>query len=278
MWSEKISNMSDVIEQSQYLTVAIATTADRFTNIDIDTLPVDPRWCYAVFCQHLPDSKVEPSVVELARRRSDISLILLPGRGAAASRNAALAYCKTEAVLFTDDDVRLLPQGIAELIAVFLANPAVDLIAGQTLLETGALMKRYPRAPARLNVFNCARIGTVELAVRPARVLSKGVGFDPSFGAGTTNFLGDEYIFVADCLRNRLQGLYRPIPLAVHCGPSSGLDFQGEGAARARARVFQRVFSPALLPLVKLAFIWQHRRRFASPGALWRFARPFLMS
>ncbi|MHB1101963.1 MAG: hypothetical protein ACYC0C_04105 [Devosia sp.] len=263
----------------EVLTVALATTSERKWGLDLDKLPSSSLWRYLVVCQQLSSeasADLDDWAATITGRRPDIGIMLLRGRGVAASRNAALAFCQTEALLFTDDDVSLLAAGMVSLIAEFEADPVLDLIAGQTLLETGTPEKRYPPGPRPLTAYNCARIGTVELAVRPRRIVARGIVFDTSFGAGTENFLGDEYIFVVDCLRAGLKGAYCPIPLAVHSGPSSGLDFGSETATRARARVFERVFNPAIAPLVKLAFLWRHRARLGSLRKLWRFARVFL--
>ena len=248
-------------------TIAIATTSSRVAAIDLAHLPADPRWHYQIFCQG--DASRVPA-------RAGISVTELDGVGAARSRNAAVLACETELLLFSDDDVHLMPDGLAGLINIFADNPSLDLAAGRTVLPSGCSEKAYSADPQRLTLFNSAKVGTVELAIRPGHVRAAGIRFDERFGAGTENAVGDEYIFIADCLRAGLTGGYWPITVAVHAGQSSGADFASAAVTRARARVFERVFGRAMSWPVKLGFIWRHRRRFHSVNEAWTFTRMFL--
>ena len=101
-----------------------------------------------------------------------------------------------------------------------------------------------------------------------------GVRFDEGFGvgAGTAATLGEEYVFLADCLAAGLEGSARPLPVSVHPHESSGFVWEGEAQARARALVFSRVFGPAA-PAVRLAFALKNARRFASLADLRAFLR-----
>ncbi len=250
------------------LTIAIATTVTRMCGLDTASLPSDPRWRFVLFCQGGgPDT---------LPARPDVGIVTLEGTGAAASRNAAIAACETDLLLFSDDDVRLLPGGLADLIDAFAARPQASVLAGQTLLENGALKKAYPRHQQRLSLFNAAKTGTVELAVRPTRVRQAGIRFAERFGAGAEFPIGDEYIFIADCLRSGLEGFYVPIPIAEHKGASSGRDFHSAAITRARARVLEHVFGRVLALPIKLGFMWRHRRRFSTLNQALSFAREFL--
>ncbi|HQZ11423.1 MAG TPA: glycosyltransferase family A protein [Devosia sp.] len=250
------------------LTIAIATTAERSASIRLGRLPVDLRWRYVIYCQG-----GTPAVAP----RADISVVVLQGRGVAASRNAAIGACDTELLLFSDDDVGLEATGLTRLIDVFTEHTALGLFAGRTVLQDGHSERVYPDRPQRLTLFNSARVGTVELAVRPAYIRDNRIGFDLNFGAGGANAIGDEYIFVADCIRSGLWGGYWPITIAVHDGSSSGTDFASPQTTRARAKVFERVFGRLVSVPIKLGFIWRHRRRFGSFTELLTFARVFLL-
>ena len=88
--------------------------------------------------------------------------------------------------------------------------------------------------------------------------------FDEGFGvgAGTAATLGEEYVFLADCLAAGLAGVHDPLPVSVHPHESSGFVWEGRAQARGRALVFARVFGRAALP-VRLAFALKNARRFA---------------
>lgn len=147
-------------------------------------------------------------------------------------------------------------------------------MVGRSFDPAGAPRKRHAPRSRRLTLWNSGRISSHELAIRRAPVLAAGIRFDAAFGigAGTPNLMGEEYVFVADCLRAGLRGRHLPLPLTVHPPHSSGLVWQGPAATRARAAVFARVFGPAA-PLVRLGFGLKHRRRFGGARELFRFVR-----
>jgi hypothetical protein len=104
-------------------------------------------------------------------------------------------------------------------------------------------------------------------------VRARGLRFDEGFGAGagTESFLGEEFVFVADCLKAGLGGRAVPLVVSVHPDTSSGFLWQGAAAARARAAVLARVFGRAA-PLARLGFALKHRRHFGRAD-LWRFLK-----
>jgi hypothetical protein len=85
-------------------------------------------------------------------------------------------------------------------------------------------------------------------------IRSAGIEFDENFGAGVENYLGDEYIFIADALNKGLKGVYLPIKVAVHPSDSSGSRWGTDKDLKARAAVFSRVFGP-LAPIFRAFFL-----------------------
>jgi hypothetical protein len=253
------------------LTVAISTIGDRFLGISTNNLPQSDLWKYIVLHQHNTQQHVD-----YFGSRDDISIASVDGIGVSESRNAALSLCQTELLLFFDDDTGVCADGLRSIVRIFTEKHDLCLLAGMTLSGQNPDARRYPATARELTLFNSAHIGTVELSVRVDRIRASGVRFDPHFGAGTVNFLGDEYIFVADCLKAGLRGRYEPIAVAMHTEPSSGLDFSSEAATRARAKVFERVFGRVLAWPIKVGFLIRHRHRFSGYPALWLFARRFL--
>lgn len=174
--------------------------------------------------------------------RSDVRVIRLESRGVTASRNAAIREAAGEVLVFGEEDVTWLPGGIAEVLETFDDNPRLAVLLGRAQDDNGLLRKRYPAFRELATVWNSGRVGTIELAVRTDAIRRAGVTFDEGFGAGTDNFLGDEYIFVADAARAGLKCEYFPITFSQHPTDSSGTRFGTDADARARSRVFGRVF------------------------------------
>lgn len=244
------------------LTVAIGTTAARLEQIDLAALPAQAGVEYKIFVQ-------EAECLPLPKR-ADLSLIAIKGRGAARNRNAALTSITTPLLLFADDDLTFDPARYSALIARFAANPAADFLCAQLSDETGKPRKRYsPDAtPARWS--NCGKLGTPELALRPAAFRAKRIYFDESFGAGTPNHLGDEYIFLCDAMRSGLKGQHVAITLASHPRVSSGTENNAQ-ILDIRKRVLIRALGRWKSCPARWGFALKHWRDFPSLVSLLRF-------
>ena len=183
-----------------------------------------------------------------------ITSIELKNRGVAKSRNAVIDNTQTEYLLFGDDDIKFNEDAINAAIAHLEANRDVSILLMQTVDETGALRKRYPRQEHPLKLTNSAKAATYEMIIRVKDIKKASIRFDENFGAGAPNYLGDEYIFIADALRAGLKGYYLPIVLAIHPTESSGSFRNTTQDAVVRSRIFTRVFG-IWAPLMRLLFI-----------------------
>lgn len=243
------------------LTIAIATTATRLAQIDLAELPAQAGVVYEIFVQ---EAERQPNP-----NRADLRLIAVKGRGAARNRNAALNSVTTPLLLFADDDLTFDPAGYVALIARFAANPAADFLCARLNDETGQPRKRYSSdaTPARWS--NCGKLGTPELALRPAAFRAKNLCFDESFGAGMPDHLGDEYIFVCDAMRAGLRGQHVAITLGHHPRGSSGTQTSAKIIA-IRKRVLIRALGRKSRP-ARWGFALTHWRDFPSLVSLLRF-------
>jgi glycosyltransferase involved in cell wall biosynthesis len=186
-------------------------------------------------------------------------LVELKSRGVAKSRNAALKYASGKYLIFGDDDITFDEAGLDALINYFEANPNCAIILAQTSDETGALRKSYPSKPHKLSKYNSAKAATYEMMVRVDAVRGAGVTFDENFGAGAENYLGDEYIFIADALNKGLKGDFLPVRVAIHPKESSGSTWGTPRDLSARATVFSRVFGIAA-PIFRALFLLKSRK------------------
>ena len=92
------------------------------------------------------------------------------------------------------------------------------------------------------------------MIIRVPDIKKAAVRFDENFGAGAENYLGDEYIFIADALRAGLKGYFLPIVIATHPTDSSGSFHNTKQDAIVRSRIFSRVFG-IWAPIMRLLFI-----------------------
>jgi len=232
------------------LTFGYSTLANRVKNIQF------PQWDESREFIVLVQNPEETSYVFDAPKTK---LVELKSRGVAKSRNAALKYASGKYLIFGDDDIVFDESGIAKLVEYFENHPECAIIMAQTSDETGALRKSYPTKEAKLTKYNSAKAATYEMMVRLDAIRASGITFDENFGAGAENFLGDEYIFIADALKRGLKGAYLPIRVAIHPKDSSGSAWGTRKDLTARAAVFSRVFGPTA-PLFRALFLLKSRK------------------
>lgn len=203
--------------------------------------------------------------------RDDVTLVVIDSYGVTKSRNEVLRRATGEVLIFGDDDILWDMDGLDRAVAEFAANPNLSLLLGRGVDETGALRKRYPSAVERLSKWNSAKAATYEMLVRPADFRAANVWFDEDFGAGAINYLGDEYILIADAARAGLACEFHPITVAMHPTESSGSRYGSMADARARSVIFTRVFGALLAIPVRAVFVARDPGRFRGMGTMVRF-------
>lgn len=195
-----------------------------------------------------------PSGEKLPDFDSKVRVIEQKITGVTKSRNAVLDNSDSKYLVFGDDDITFKPDAISRVLEHFEANPLISIILTQAVDETGTLRKPYPTRSHKLTLTNSAKAATYELFVRVDAIKSHGIRFDENFGAGAQNYLGDEYIFIADGIRSGLKGVFLPIVVATHPTDSSGNFKNTRVDIRVRAAIFKRVFG-FWAPIMRLLFL-----------------------
>lgn len=232
---------------SPVLLVAVASHGLRAATASVDALSALPGVVWQVFWQGaVADASVVTDIQAVSR--PDIAVTALQGSGVARSRNAALDHAAAASVpilLFADDDIRFATDAYPALVARFDADPALDFVCARLVNPDGRLHKRYSPdgTPARL--WNCGKVGTPELALRPDRFAAVGLRFDTGFGAGAAVPVGDEFIFLADALKAGLRGLHIDLVVGEHAPESSDLR-RGDQETVWRRKVFRRALGPVV--------------------------------
>lgn len=257
------------------ITVAISTLGQRLLDIDPEALKPGANIDYLILLQG-PDtapsrSDLDAHITKLSAR-TDISVLILPSMGVAKSRNAALQSAKGDIILFADDDTILQPQSCARIYQYFQDNSGASFMCGFLCDQDGHIISRKPVTeiyPAKW--YNCGRVGTPVMAVKRQDIITAGMRFDEDFGSGTDNLLGEEFIFLVDCLRNNLHGFHIPVGVAYHHPDHSSGDNFSPTALSARKKVFRRAFDHTHVA-VRFGFALRHWRSIGGGMAAIRFA------
>ena len=230
------------MSKSLPLTIGYSTLANRAKNIKFLSSVTN-----LVIVQN-PERTVVPTFAD------GVKVLELHSSGVAKSRNAAILNSNTEYLIFGDDDIEFSESGIVSAINFLNNNPSISILLMQAVDETGALRKSYPNNSAELRLTSSAKAATYEMMIRVSDIKTAGIKFDENFGAGAANYLGDEYIFIADALRSGLNGRFEPIVIAIHPTESSGNLRNSAIDRSARAKVFSRVFG-VWAPVMRILFL-----------------------
>jgi glycosyltransferase involved in cell wall biosynthesis len=230
------------VNKKELLTVGYSTLGKRLATIKyLDSVT------NLVVIQN-PDSDSLPATDVTIKR------VELKSRGVAKSRNAVIENTTTEYLLFGDDDIEFKDASINAALEYLQSNSDVSILLLQAVDESGTLRKPYPRHAHPLKLTNSAKAATYEMIIRIPDIKKASIRFDENFGAGAENYLGDEYIFIADALRAGLKGYFLPIVIATHPTDSSGSFHNTKQDAIVRSRIFSRVFGIGA-PIMRLLFI-----------------------
>ncbi len=253
-----------ILNEKPKLTIGYSVLADRAKDIQLPELTLDHE--VLIFIQN--PAKISFTYPKAAQVRS----VELSSIGVAKSRNEVLHNASTEFLLFGDDDVIFLEDGIRQALHFLEMNPRCDMVLSSAIDNEGKLRKKYPIKVRPLTHFNSAKAATYEMIVRVKSFKDRGVLFDENFGAGAQNYLGDEYIFITDLLKRGGEGVFLPMPIAIHPQDSSGSIWGTQRDLIARARIFTRVFG-IWAPLIRAAFFLKSADKSVGVKGFLRFIR-----
>ncbi len=198
----------------------IASCGDRLQEVENVLLAPQYKLSYVVSVQSL--NKPFPEIPE-ALKRKDVTLDMLDGVGLSANRNHGLKLANADILVVGDDDIRLKPDYPKRVLKIFKEHPEVDVACFQILTsDTGSAYKTYPKRVKSLTSLNALKqVSSIEIAFRSQKVCKKGIRFDERFGLGTPANHGEEFLFLAQCLRRGLNIRFFPVYAVEHPSVSS---------------------------------------------------------
>ncbi len=182
----------------------IATTNQKDYSL-LDKMKVCTDAIVANQCQ-------ENSVKEFIYKGNKIKWLSFNEKGVGLNRNNALMRASGDICLFSDDDMEYV-DGYETLVKqAFLQNKKADVLIFN-LIESDK--KRHINTKVKkVNWFNFLRYGTARIAIRLKSVKLEGIYFNECFGGGTEYSHGEDSIFLASCLKNKLKIYTSPIFIA----------------------------------------------------------------
>mgnify|MGYP000852640283 CR=1 FL=1 len=169
-------------------------------------------------------------------------------RGLSRSRNMALINANADICLLADDDLEYVSDYRKIIINQFELNPDADIIAFQ-VEGIEERFKKYTNKPRKISFLTSMKISSVEIAFRLDKIKKADLKFNVLFGAGSKYYMGEENIFLSDCLRKGLNIV--PIKIAyVHIGESTWFNGYDEDYFINRGAVFTAMSYKLSIPLI----------------------------
>lgn len=195
---------------------------------------------------------------------------VMQGKGLSRSRNAALSLCQSRFAYILDDDVMIHPGAERVILECFEASQAGCITFPHHLPAD------FASAPAEAlqlhDLISAARVSSIDIALDLEQFWLR---FDERFGLGSRFPSGEEYVLLADALKNGVPVLRAPVGVTRHEGVTSGADFfSTPEKASAKAQMFRRV-TGRRLSLLALAFFLKKLPIVVRQGHVLTFSRYF---
>ena len=142
-------------------------------------------------------------------------------RGLSKSRNLAIRNSDADICMISDDDLVYVDDYEEIVKTQFELYPDADIITFQ-VEGIEEKFKDYHNKMRKLNYLTSMKVSSVEIAFKRSSIVKNNIYFDENFGAGAKYQMGEENIFLTQCIRMGLKVIYIPIKIAdLHMGESS---------------------------------------------------------
>jgi len=146
--------------------------------------------------------------------KKSVKFLSYKEKGLSKSRNRAIENSNADICIIADDDMHYvdnLPQIIHE---GYEKYPDADIIAFFVDSEDKTQTKKpLPEGP--VDLLHSMKLSSVQLTFKRKTIIDRGLKFRENFGAGAEFYMGEENIFLADCLRAGLKVYSLPIKIAT---------------------------------------------------------------
>lgn len=134
-------------------------------------------------------------------------------RGLSKSRNMAIKNAKADICILCDNDVEYVPNYNKIITDKFKEYPQFDIIIFH-IKRNRPGSRPYFDCVKKMGYYSTLKVFSPEIAFRREALERKGIKFKELFGAGAKYSMGEENIFLYECLKKGLRILYVPEKIA----------------------------------------------------------------
>lgn len=134
-------------------------------------------------------------------------------KGLSKSRNIAISKSTSDIILLSDDDMTYVDNYKEIVKDAYKKYKDADIIAFYVSSENPNNIKKKLKY-GKINFLNSFKIQSVQLSIKLESIKNHEILFDENFGAGTNLYMGEENIFLSDCIKSKLKIYSYPVEIA----------------------------------------------------------------
>ncbi len=189
-------------------------------------------------------------------------------KGLSKNRNNALKHSKADICHICDDDLIYLKNFDKIIKEEYEKNRDYDVITFQAVNEGG--IKHFKVEEGMHNRKSILGISSWGITFRRKVILKNNLKFDEEFGLGAKYCVGEENIFLKDCLDKNLNIKHMDKAIVFHKDESSGIQYRDE-LINSRIKVFIRMFGFFGGVFVVFYFTIFHYKFYKEKYSIFRF-------
>lgn len=145
---------------------------------------------------------------------NNIRMLSYQEKGLSKSRNRAIENSIGDICLIADDDVIYCNDYVKKVVEAHKKYSDYDIIVFAVPTTNMDRSKKYYNKRKRMGYIRSLKVASFEISFKKKNILDKNVWFNESFGAGSGKVaMGEENIFLYECLRKGLRILYLPVEI-----------------------------------------------------------------
>lgn len=189
-------------------------------------------------------------------------VISIHDKGLSKSRNLAIENSESDIGIISDDDMYYVNNYEEIINNAYIQYPDADIIAFIVEHEDKKTEKK-PFKEGKINFIKSLRISSVQLTLKLEKIKKENIYFDENFGSGSLYFMGEENIFLYDCLKKNMKIYYKPQKIGTLRMYNNSKWFKGynEEYLKVKGAMFYRM-SKILYPILIFQFALRKRGKF----------------
>lgn len=184
-------------------------------------------------------------------------------KGLSKSRNRAIENSKADICMIADDDIKYEDNYEKIVDNGYKKYPDADIIA--FYVDNFDEKRKKPiRKEGKIGILKSMRIQSVQVTFKRKSIRDKNIRFNERFGAGAELYMGEENIFLAQCLKEGLKMYYIPKTIAtIQDNNSTWFKGHNEYNFNVKGAVYYEI-SKSLYPILIFQFALRKRWLYAN--------------